>query len=363
MDGLRLRLAARLNELAQDLAGTPWQRAFQQERAAVEGFVKSLRPGGRSLALLSSQAAPTWSAVWLPSATPEHVRFGRGAYVLPLMDMLDEWEPVALVEVHRDRARIMVLTGGRIEETRQFQADVPRMHRAGGGAPTRYRTGGTVGQEAQHAAGGAAGSRFERHIEVHEEQHLKAVAQGLNEIERKTGFRRFFLAGPPEARALFKPHLTHQQESKLMGDLSLNPRATGAAIAAQVAQASQEAERRQESELVQETITRAEKSQGAVAGVAATLAAINDRQVRQLVLSWDMDQAGRHCLSCGLVLPTEDIVCPRCDAKTRRVRLWEELPGVALDQNIALEVVHGQAAADLWTYEGIGALLNPPETH
>jgi peptide subunit release factor 1 (eRF1) len=162
---------------------------------------------------------------------------------------------------------------------------------------------------------------------------------------------------------MFKLHLTHEMEARLSGDLSVDSRASGAAIAAQVSQASQEAERRQELELVQETITRAEKRQGAVAGVAATLAAINDRQVRLLVLAAEMDQPGRYCLACGLVLPPESIACPRCDAKTRRVRLWEELPGVALGQDIALEVVHGQAASDLWAYEGIGALLKPPATH
>ena len=363
MDGLRLRLAARLTELAQDLAGTPWARPFQEERARVEGFVKSLRPGGPCLALLSSQEAGIWTALWLPSATPDHVRFGQGAYVLPLMDVLDEWEPVALLEVHKDKARLMVRAGGRMEETKEFQAEVPGRHRAGGGAPTRYRSGGTVGQEAQHAAGGGAGARFERHIEAHIEEHLKAVALGLDDAHRRFNFRRFFLAGPAEARAMFKPHLTHEMEARLAGDLSVDTRSSGAAIAAQVSQASQEAERRQELELVQETITRAEKRQGAVAGVAATLGAINDRQVRSLVLAAEMDQPGRYCIACGLVLPPESIACPRCDAKTRRVRLWEELPGVALGQDIALEVVHGQAASDLWAYEGIGALLKPPATH
>jgi peptide chain release factor subunit 1 len=363
MDGLRLRLAARLTELAQDLAGTPWARPFQEERAQVESFVKSLRPGGRCLALLSSQEAGAWTALWLPSGTPDHVRFGRGAYVLPLVDMLDEWEPVGLVEVHKDKARIMVLTAGRMEETQEFQAEVPGRSRAGGGAPTRYRPGGSVAPGAQHAAGGGAGARFERHIEVHIEEHLKDVAQGLNDVQRRVNFRRFFLAGPAEARALFKSHLSHEMEARLMGDLSVDPRATGAAIAAQVSQAAQEAERRQELAMVQEAITRAEKRQGAVAGVAATLGAINDRQVRLLMMSAEMDQPGRYCQTCGLILPPEDIVCPRCDAKTRRVRLWEELPGIALGQDIALEVVHGQAASDLWAYEGIGALLKPPAAH
>lgn len=363
MDALRLRLAARLNELEPDLAGTPWGAAFREERAVVEGFVRSLRPGGQCLGILSSRQSGHWTALWLPSATPNQVRFGRGASVLPLMDLLDEWEPVGLVEVHKDKARIMVLSGGNFREIHHFEAEVPGRHRAGGGAPTRYRTGGTVGQEAQHAAGGGAGARFERHIEAHMEQHLKDVAQGLNDTYRRVSFRRLFLAGPAEARASFKLHLTHEMGTRLAGDLSINSRATTASIASQLAQAAQEAERRQESELVQEIITRAEKAQGAVAGAATTLGAINERRVRLLALAAEMDQPGRHCQACALVLPPEDIRCPRCNAPTRRVRLWEELPGVALSQDITLEVVHGPAAADLRAYEGIGALLKPPAAH
>jgi peptide subunit release factor 1 (eRF1) len=283
MDALRLRLAARLNELEADLAGTPWAAAFREERAVVEGFVRALRPGGQCLGILSSREAGHWIALWLPSATLDQVRFGRGASVLPLIDFLDEWEPVGLVEVHKDKARIMVLSGGNFREIHHFEAEVPGRHRAGGGTPTRYRSGGSVGQEAQHAGGGAAGSHFERHIEVHTEQHLKAVAQGLDETYRRLNFSRFFLAGPAEARALFKPLLTHQMGARLAGDLAISSRATTGSIASQLAQASQEAERRQESELVQEIITRAEKAQGAVAGAAPTLGAINERRVRLLV--------------------------------------------------------------------------------
>jgi hypothetical protein len=39
------------------------------------------------------------------------------------------------------------------------------------------------------------------------------------------------------------------------------------------------------------------------------------------------------------------------------------LPGIALGQDIALEVVHGQAASDLRAYEGIGGLLKLPAAH
>jgi peptide chain release factor subunit 1 len=362
MNGLRLRLAARMNEIAQELADSPSERAFLEERAIVERFVSSLRPGGQSLMILSSQEAKTWDALWLPAPVHEHVRFGRGVYVLPLLEMLNEWEPVGLVEVRRDRGRIMVFSAGRLQEDRRFTAEVPGKHKVGGGTATHYRQS-AMGPEMQHLAGGGAATRYQRHIEAHVEQHLIQVAQELGDMHQRTNFRRFFVTGPRETVAMFRPLLHHDLEARLGGALSFSPRATETEIFAQVIQRSREAERQEELGLVQELITRAEKGQGAVAGVVSTLGALDQRQVHRLVLAADMNQPGRYCHNCRVTLPVEAIFCPRCDRKTIKVNLWEELPGVALAQDVPIKVVHGEAASELWAYEGIGALLKPPATH
>ena len=361
MDGIRLRLAARLEGIALDLADTPWAKPFLEERQAVESFMRSLRPGGRALALLGSRQAGEWSALWLPGPVPEQVHFGRGAYVLPLLDILDEWEPVGLVEVHKDKARVMVFAAGRIEEAHRFEAEVPGKHKAGEGYTARYQRG-ALGHAEQHPAGGGASARYQRHIETHAEQHLKEVARELQEAHHRFNFRRLFLAGPPEAVALFKPQLSQGLEAELAGNLSLSPRATDTEIWAQVAQATREVRRREEQAQVREVITRAEKGQGAVAGLAPTLAAVNERRVHLLVMAAGDEQPGRYCQSCQLVLPPEEIFCPRCDRKTLAADLRKEVPSLALAQGIRLELVHGEAASELWTYDGLAALLKPPST-
>lgn len=359
MEGLRLRLAARLEEIAQELADTGWEKPFLEERGIVERFVRSLRPGGPVLAIISSLQAQKWTALWLPDRLAvEHVRFGRGAYVLPLLDVLDEWEPVGLVEVHRDKGRVMVFSSGHIEESQHFEAEVPGKHKAGGGTAAHYQRG-SMGPEAQHMAGGGAAARYQRHIEAHVEQHLKQVAQGIEDAHRRFNFRRLFLAGPPEAVATFKPHLSYDLKGHLVGELSISPRATDAEVYAQVMGPAREVERREEFGLVQEVITRAEKGQGAVAGMAPTLWALNEGRVYLLVLAADLDQPGRYCRGCDLALPVESIICPRCDRRTVKVNLWKELPGIALAQGVLLEVVHDAAASEIWAYDDIGALLKP----
>jgi hypothetical protein len=71
------------------------------------------------------------------------------------------------------------------------------------------------------------------------------------------------------------------------------------------------------------------------------------------------DAAGRYCSNCDLLLCAEAIICPQGNQKTRKVDLWEKLPGFALRRGVRLEVAHGQAASLLWRYDGMSGLLEP----
>ncbi len=355
---IRLRLAPMLERLAEDLAGTPRETAFREERNAVDTYLRSLRPGGEGLALLSSREADVWHALWLPEPVPEHVRFGRGAYVLPLMDALDEWEPVGLAEVAKDKARLMVFVAGRIEEIRYRESEVPGKHKASGGYATRY-----MRLSATHAAGGGASARFQRHILTHVEDHLKHVVQDLASLHERYGFRRLFLAGPPETLAIFRPLLSRELRSTVSGEISIDRHSTKGKIRAQITQAAQEVERLNEEALVQEIITLGSKGQGAVLGLDSTLWALNRRQLHMLIMAGEMSQPGCMCVWCDLLWPPESVACPQCNQKTVKVDLWEELPGFAMGRNVALEVVHGTAASELWHHDGLAGLLEPPPPH
>jgi peptide chain release factor subunit 1 len=297
-------------------------------------------------------------ARWLPDAVEEHVRFGTGAYVLPLLDLLDEWEPVGLAMVERDEARLMVLSGGQSEEAQHLESDVPGQHRAGGGTATHYQAS-VQAYPAQHQAGGGASARFQRHIQVHVDRLFNEVIDKLETLHREHPFRRLFIAGPPQSVARFKSHLPNPLKELLAGDLTIDAHATDQEIASRVVQAAREVERREEVQLVQEIITRAERDQGAVAGTAASLWAINHHQMHLLALAGESSGLGGYCANCEILLPPEDIVCPQCDQKPQEIDLWEELPGFALRRDIRLEIVHGEAASNLWHYQSIGGLLKP----
>ncbi len=172
-------------------------------------------------------------------------------------------------------------------------------------------------------------------------------------------FRRLFILGPEETRAEFKPMLSHELASILAGELAVDAHASDHEVAQQVQEVARRIEREEEERLVEQVVTRFEKRRGAVAGLEPTLWALDCHELHLLVLAGEVEWDGHYCLACDLLLPGEDILCPRCSQRTLKVDLWEELPGYAMRHGVGVEIVHGQAASALWAYDGIGGLLKP----
>lgn len=351
-EGVRLRLTAMLNESAKGLVGPEQEAAFADERLPVEEYVRSIRPGGRSLAIISSREAGIWEALWLPGPVEEYVRLGRGAHVLPLMDALHEWGPVGFAMVTVDKGRLMVFASGRTDEVRRVEADIFSRDKTAGRVAPRLQQPGFARE-----AGGGGSSRYEGHIQTHVDNHLKAAAKELEDLYNRHGFRRIFLAGSANALPRFKTHLSRELTGRIAGDLSVDAHASDEDIRVHVLGKVREVERLEELELVDEVITRAKKDQSAILGLGPTLDAVNRRQAHLLLLAGGMRQPGRHCPQCEFLLPHEVVTCPQCQEESVAVDLWDELPRIAVQSNIRLEIVHGEGESLLWPYEGMGALL------
>lgn len=331
------RVALALEATAEKVRDTTMKKAFRREQERLEPLIPGLRPIGQGLLLLSSEEADVLQVVWLPGSVGDHLRFGRGAYILPLMDLLDELEPVGIAFVEKDKARLLAASMGRLLAAEHLKADVPGRQKAGGWAATRY----------------------ERHALEHAERHLRHVANHLVIFSHEHDFKRLFLGGPTEALAMFKRHLTPEMNAIVVGEIPLSAHSSDSDIIEEVLPTAREVERTEEKRMVEELIVRAGKGQGAVTGLAATANALNEHRVFRLVLDPSVDLPGSQCITCDLLFPEEDIVCPRCGGKA----LSRDLRGEITTHlgGAELELVHGEAASLLWGYESIGALLRPEQ--
>ena len=315
--------------------GGPWAKAFRTERERVAGLLTDLKPTGPGLLLFSSEEAGRLEEWFLPSPVQDHVRVGPGLDVLPLMDALDEHEPVVVAFVEKERSRIVLVGAGRVMDAEHEAANVPGRSKAGGWAATRHQ----------------------RHAEAHWEHHLRDSAEDLRLFLGEHPSNRVVLGGPTEALGFFRNHLHSDVAGRVVGELHIDAHATDAAIAAQVLPLAEAAEREGESKLVDELITRAEKNAGAVAGLGAALHALNDHNVDVLVLDPEVPQPARYCPACDLLWGQESITCPRCDGATTAVEGRQELPRHVLRQQLRLELVHGAPAEKLRGHGGAGAIL------
>jgi peptide subunit release factor 1 (eRF1) len=352
----RLRLASLLDKVATQLEDTALEKPFEVEREVVESYLDNLGPGSDGLLILSASVGAHWHALWLPGQPPkERARFGRGAFALPIMELLDEWEPVGFVGISKDKARLLAVSVGRIQEARRLESSVPGRHKAVGGSAAYRGPGGSKREQ-----GGGAGLRHERHIDVHTEGHFKSVIDELTAMHQTHPFRRLFIGGPTEAITKFKDALPRVFSDMVAGEISVAGYASDHDVLSKIRDDARRVEREQEELLAQDLIDRAEKDGNAVAGAGPSAWALNRRQVHLLVMNADSDIQGRHCLSCDLLLPPEDARCPQCGQKTRPIDLLEEAPNALVGHGVGLELVHGQAVERLRGYDGIGAVLKTP---
>ncbi len=329
------RVALGLEATAEKVRDTALQKGFRKEQERLEPLVPDLRPIGQGLLLLSSEEADVLQVVWLPGPVGNHLRFGRGAYVLPLLDLLDELEPIGVAFVEKDKARLLAASAGRLIAAEHFEADVPGRQKAGGWSASRY----------------------ERHALEHAERHLRHVAEQLEPFAHANGFKRLFLSGPTEALTMFKDHLTPKLNALVVGEVPLASHLSDAEMIEELVPHAEKVERAEERRIVEELIVRAEKGQDAVTGLPETVNALNEHRVFRLVLDPTVELAGSYCPTCDLLFPEEDTTCPRCGEKTLSRDLRGEIANHV--SGVELELVHGEAASLLWDYESIGALLKP----
>jgi hypothetical protein len=264
------------------------------------------------------------------------VRYGPGADVLPVIDAIDELEPLVACLVARNAAMVLAVSLGAIVYKGRVSSEVPRRTRAGS-------------------------STFWPGMDGHQDElwqrHLRHVAKVLDAVIERHPTQRVYLAGPTEQVSALRGVLRRQTRGLVRGVVKLPSRAPMATLRDAALRASEEDERRLEQEKVQALVTRAQKDQHAALGALVTFHALRERRVHQLVAASAARAPGRRCPLCGHVGPVEQRLCPSCGAATGPVDLIRELVILAVRAGVSVEVVHGEAASGLAAYGSVGAFL------
>jgi peptide subunit release factor 1 (eRF1) len=289
--------------------------------------------GARGLAAFSSRLDNLWHTIPLAEAVPDDLRVRAELYLAPLVPLVGRGNGTLVLLVGREQGQFYRLHGTRLVPVAERFDEQPR----------------------RHDQGGWSQANLQRHVDTLALEHLRAVAEQLEQEFRRMGEGRIVVACPEETWAEFAGLLSHEARSAVVGWTPAEAHARPADLLELVAPLLDRSHAEAEAHAIERWQDEAGRNGRATAGWAPTLEAASDGRVSVLLFREGANHDAWHCPACGRASLT-DGKCPldgwrleRCqEGLDLAVRRTLEHGGIAL-------AVRGSDALD--AAEGIGAVL------
>ena len=341
VDGRRL---VRQQDVEQELDGLlrdARQRAnghqsVHDDLKRIEAYVRGGldRSHTRGLAIFACSASDLWTVIELPVAVHSQVVINHSPAVAQLESLLQEHEPIGVLLADRQVARLFVFEMGELVEHSELLDELPRDYDARG-----MRERGTP----------------EAHVEELASQHLRNAARAAFELWQARGFHHLAIGAPDAIASELEGDLHPYLKERLCGRVHLGVSASHNDVLAAAEALEADVERKREAALVDRLREAAATGRRGVAGLADTLAALNEHRVERLVVSKGYAEEGWRCPDTG-ALAAVGPNHPVNGTPLERVEdVVEEAIEQALAQGVAISICIGNA--DLDVLGRIGALL------
>lgn len=311
--------------------------SVQADLRRIEQFVRGGidRSKTRGVAIFACSEQDLWHVIELPVPVHSQVVINQVPAVGQLESVLREHEPIGVLLVDRQRARMFVFALGElIEHSERFDA-LPRDE-------------GTRGERDR-------GGDHPHHFEARIQQHVRRAAQVAFEVWQQSPFDHLAIAAPdPLAREL-EANLHPYLVKRLVGRASVPVTASDDEILAAAQSIEAEVERQRDAALVERLRQAVSTGRRGVAGLGRVLEALADRRIDQLLVSKGFSAAGWRCDDCN-VHAAIGRACKRCGDQMVEVGdIVEEAVEEALSQSCRVHICVRNA--DLDVMGRIGALL------
>ncbi len=333
---LRFKTLARAAEEHSDIQQRPTvaRAAFAEDQARIDAFLASAPEiEGRGLAIFCSSELGLWRVFRLPVAVTDRLEIADRPYLRPLLTLIDEFERYLVVLIDAGTARFTDVFMGAIEDVTALTTHVQP----------------------------ASGDWVEWTTHRHDEQlrrHARSVVARIEARWQEQSYDWLVIGGTEEARGALRQELPKTLQERLAGELPLSPQIELPRVLERVLQIEREHEQRIEAERVETLITTALKGGPAVLGLDDTLQAVMEERVQILLVEDGFTQPGWTCAYCRSLGVRSEPACPVCGASLSTV---EDVVDVALERTLeqrgAIEILRGDARAELARHGHIGALL------
>lgn len=310
----------------------PDPRDLERIRTHVRGEID--RSTVRGLAMFSCQEDGVWEVLELPVAVRDQLVVGHAPSVGQLELVLQLAEPLGVLLVDRERARIFVFELGALVERSEFIDELPRDY-------------DDVGERSR---GGPAAHRADLAL-----QHVRHAAAAAFDMYQEHPFAHLVVGAPDELRSVVTDALHPYLQERMGPDIHCPPTAPPDEIRRHAMAAESAIEATREAAVVERLRAAAAAGNRGVAGLVLVLDALNQRRVDHLVFSTGYSEPGWRCAECGHL----GTVGPKCPLCGRPMSSVDNIVAEAVDAALAggSRVDACLDNADLDVLGRIGALL------
>jgi peptide chain release factor subunit 1 len=325
-----LQFKAALKAAARRVQEARWRAALDRESAHVLHFLSNREPAGRGLVIFSCRPERIWEVLPLNVLVPSFVDVDSSTKTALLTETLEETPRFIVAVLQRDKARIYIASQGGLEQQASVASEVP----------------------GRHDQGGRSQMRFQRHIDFHAVEHLKAV---VAELQRLTQGRPFKLAlgGTEETVHELMSMLPEPIARGIIGRFPVDYKHdTEHDIFERAELVWKNQERLEEDELVNQVFDAAKSETRGVLGLEPTVSALVEERVRTLLVADGLTIEGFVCKRCDYFSAEPFQRCPLCGGDSERRDVVDRAVEKAILTGAETEVVASDRARDRLLAEG-----------
>jgi peptide chain release factor subunit 1 len=327
--------------LRQLRTGLPEEADLPQACAEVEEIVQRIEPMGKTLVLARHRNLGVTFRKLVRIALPSGAYWNNGAFLRPLIEALDEHERFGIVLVDQKRARLLTAFLGEIEEHKDLISAVPPRPESPSSDRLRSQP------------------RMERHHDESVSTHVRSVSGEIARLMEHLEVDRLIIGGNMGVAAELARALPKRLRGRLVEVLPIPVTAAPDEILARASEVQTRLERAEELEVVRGLLKEVRKGGRAVAGLSATLDAINEGRVWKLVYLQGAAVEGGVCENCNMLFDPADECCAVCgNAVAHEPHLVDRMARTVMERGGHVEMVDGPAAEALRQIANVAALLH-----
>ena len=328
-------------------AGTPERESLDKDLERISAYLANeLQPSANGAAIFACDAADMFEALQLEAQIEDNSLFiSDQPHLYPLARLMSQHPRYAAVIADTNRARILVIAQGAVEDTRTVE-----------GVKTR-----------RNAQGGWSQARYQRHISNYHLHHVKEVVDALERTVQREGLNAILIAGDPVVIPIFREQLPKHLAEKVVEEVTLATDAPEHEVLRASYEALKKLNETTDRERVDAVVNAYRAGGLGVVGPDETLLALTNGQVDELLITASLatleplqgTRAAEMALANdgGLAQPEVESVAAgeaeRTDIGT--VRLADELVSKARQTGARITFVEDPSLLE--RYGGVAALL------